>query len=205
MDVDELNPHGKRLYPELVTALIKEFSFSQFPRNLAEMEATEQKAITFINGRFSSKTDGPLSWDLEIYPAGIAVITKNSTTASEEILEAAMAWGIKEFGFNFSPTMIRKKGYVSQLVFYPEAEMANSLRKLTQFAETLSAIPMIGETAKRELTGLFFKSDGSDRFAFTFERRANVPFSENKYFSACDAQTHVHVSLIEEFEKLLSS
>lgn len=204
MDVEELNPYGKALFPGIIQALTKEFSFAHFPRTAEEMEATEQKGVAFRNGIFPSK-GGPVSWDLEIYTGGIAVITRNSTTVSEEILEAVMGWGVKEFELDFNPAMIRKKGYVSHLVFYPSPDILNGLRKFDQFAETLSAIPMIGETKKRQLTTMYFRSEGSDRQEFSFERRAGAPFSENKYFSACDAQTHVHMSLIEEFEKLLSS
>jgi hypothetical protein len=40
---------------------------------------------------------------------------------------------------------------------------------------------------------------------FTIERRANVPFSENTYFSAAPLGTSEHLALLQEFEDMLAS
>jgi hypothetical protein len=39
---------------------------------------------------------------------------------------------------------------------------------------------------------------------FTIERRAEVPFSENIYFSSAPLGTSLHLELVERFEKSLS-
>jgi hypothetical protein len=207
LDIDELNPHGKRLFPDIVPALVEAFGFSIFPETPAQMDPTTKTGIVFKNGKFPTGKpgDGVVAWDFEIHAAGMAVETRDSTDTSEYILGEVAKWGIRELGLNFTPEMVRKKGYVSALVFYPEGDIAKGLQKLNEFADLLSAIPMIGEVKKRELTSLLFKSEGSDRWAFTFERRADAPFSENKYFSTSDVPTDVHVSLLTRFEALLSS
>jgi hypothetical protein len=206
LDIDELNPHGKRLFPDLVPALVKAFEFSTFPETTAQMDPNAATGIAFRNGKFPTGNDGTIvAWDFEIHAAGIAVETRDSTDTSEYILGELARWGIREFGLNFDPAMIRKKVYISQLVIYPDKDITKGLQKLNEFADLLSDTVMIGTLQKRELTGLLFKAEGADRFAFTFERRAGAPFSENKYFSVCDVPTGVHISLLERFENLLSS
>jgi hypothetical protein len=207
LDMDELNPHGKRLVPDLISALVRDFEFTVFPQTVDQMDPAAKTGIAFKNGKFPTgeKGDGVVAWDFEIHAAGIAVETKDSTDVSEHILGEVANWGVREFGLNFTPAMIRKKAYVSQLVFYPEGDFTKGLQKLSEFSDLLSATAIFNEVKKRELTGLFFKSEGSDRWAFTFERRADAPFSENKYFSASDVPTDVHVSLLTRFEALLSS
>ena len=204
LDIDELNPHGRRLFPDLVPALVAAFGFTVFPENSGQMDPTAKTGIAFKNGKFPC-VDGPVSWDFEIHAAGIAVETKNSTTVSEGLLGELVDWGVREFGLNFRPAMIRKTVYVSQLVFYPDGDINKGLDRLNGFADILSSVPIIGDVKKIELNSLYFKSEGSDRWAFTFERRADAPFSENKYFSASDVPTDVHIELINRFEALLSS
>jgi hypothetical protein len=205
LDIDELNPYGKRLFPNLVPALVEAFEFSVFPETAAQMDPQAKTGIAFKNGTFAAGEDGVVAWDFEIHAAGLAVETRSSTSVSERILEQLLDWGVQEFGLNFNPGMIRRRAYISQLVFYPEKDITKGLHKFNQFADLLSKTQINSTVQKRELTNLHFKAEGSDRWAFTFERRADAPFSENKYFSLCDVPTDVHLDLLDRFENLLSS
>jgi hypothetical protein len=87
LDIDELNPHGRRLFPDFIPALVKEFDFSVFPETPAQMEPTSKTGIAFKNGKFPISDGSVVALNFEIHTSGLAVETRDSTDASEHILD----------------------------------------------------------------------------------------------------------------------
>jgi hypothetical protein len=204
LDIDALNPRGIRLFPDVVPKLVDAFQFSEYPKSIEQMDETAKSGIAFRNGKFDGP-EGPVSADFEIHAGGLAVITKMSTQESDRILEELMQWGVKNYRLSFDPSMIQRKGYVSQLIFHIEKDISKGLGKINQFADILSGTEISGKAQKIEPTAVLFRADGNERNAFTFERRVPSEFRENKYYSLSDVPTDVHIDLITRFEALLSA
>jgi hypothetical protein len=204
LDIEALNPRGIRLFPDVIPALVSEFHFSEYPKSTEQMDETASSGIAFRNGKFDGPK-GPVAADFEIHAAGLAVQTKASTQESEHILGDLVQWGVKNYGLSFEPSMIRKKLYVSQLVFHVDKDISKGLGKIEDFSRVLSESEIGGKIQPVEPTAVLFRADGNERNAFTFERRVPSPFSENKYYSLADVPTDVHMDLIQRFEDLLSS
>lgn len=208
LDIDELNPYGKRLFPDILPAMVEQFGFTEVPQQFSHVDPEDKNGVAFRNGKFqppgSRSEDIPVAFDFEIHAAGLAVQTRSTTDLSEHILARLVDWSVQNHGVNFRPSMIRYKAYVSQIVFHPDESTIKGLQKFNDFADMLSKTEIGGFTRRQALSSILYKSEGSDRWSFTFERRASAPFSENKYFSSCDAPTPVHMELLARFEKMLS-
>jgi hypothetical protein len=203
LDIEALNPRGIRLFPDVVPALVREFQFSEYPQSADQMDETAKNGIAFRNGKFDGPK-GPIAADFEIHAAGLAVQTKASTQESERILAELAQWGAKNYGLNFDPSMIRKRMYISQLVFHVDKDISKGLGRIGEFSRILSGVEIGGKVQPVAPTAVLFRADGNDRNAFTFERRVPSAFDENKYYSLADVPTDVHIDLIQRFEDLLS-
>ena len=90
--------------------------------------------------------------------------------------------------------------YDSQLYFTSEIALSKACDKISEFNNLVSQCSGKPE----ELWAVLFQSDGAPFATFSFERRANVPFSEKQYYSRSSLQTSKHVQLIEAFEGMFS-
>src|SRR5437773_3334627 len=78
--------------------------------------------------------------------------------------------------------------------------------KLRMFAEHLSTLPLFGEPGKEHLVSTIgFGSDGKSQVSFSFDRRAGVPFSENRYYTRAALPTADHQGVLDKFEQMLSA
>ena len=201
----ELNPRAAVFYPDLVQALVARYNFQKFPQKLEDFD--EAKGVTFAAGRLGNYVIDQLI----IYTYGIVVDTRSSTQDSKRLLEEAFAWGSKELGLVYSPPMIKRWQYVSQVIFRSDVNLTEinptirtAARELT---ERICAIT--SERLSYELTALVIDYDQMARKhplgRFSIQRRDNTPFSENKYFSEAPLQTDDHIALLERFETDLRS
>ena len=65
----------------------------------------------------------------------------------------------------------------------------------------------MGQPINYEPTGIILNLDQSTTklapVFFTLERRAEVPFTDNKYFSSAPLSTQDHIGILQEVEKAL--
>jgi hypothetical protein len=197
----DLNPRGKAYYPDIVQGLVEKCGFQKFPQKLEDFDET--KGVEFLSGRWGDVTIETV----KIYNNGVLLDTRVSTAESERIIKEALTWAASQFGLVYSPKMITRRGYVSNLTFHsdiPILAMANSpIAKLLQRASQAFS-QTTGDKTPWGPTILTMNSEQIPRkplhAPFTIQRRAETTFAENKYFSEAPLPTDEHIRLLESFE-----
>jgi hypothetical protein len=203
VEVQELNPKGKAYYPDLVAALVKRFNFQVYPTKPEEFD--EAKGVQFADGKFAEGTVDKL----QIFTHGLMVDTRVSTDVSEKLLRDTLLWAKYELGLHFEERMIKRKGYGSQLTFESEMDLSKLNPVVGRISQTISS--KLKNTSSQPVTyepiAILFNLDQSvsklTPGAFSIERRAEIPFSEKKYFSNAPLGTQDHIDLLKDFETAL--
>jgi hypothetical protein len=204
LEVDELFSRQHILDSEVVPSLVERYGFLKAPEKIDDF-IDEQKGIQFAFGRW----DGTVISQLTLYTHGIAVETKTSTDISEQILYDVLNWGARTINLNYHPDMIKRKAYVSGLMVSTDVPLNALHPKLRGFGERLSGSveSSLGHIFPYEVTSISFGYDTThtkpNAPIFTIERRADVPFTENKHFSTAPLPTNEHLKLLEDFETAL--
>jgi len=201
IEIAELDPRGRLHFPELSESLVKQFGFQKYPQKFEEFDL--QKGIEFAQGKWARGSVEKLT----IFGGGLAVETRSSTDDSESFLHEFLSWAATKFGIQYRPEMIKHVAYVSQVVFHVEAPilalLSNPVAKLSQRVSN-SIEKVLKEKIHYEPTALWIGMDQLTRkmvpAAFSIQRRIDVPFSENKYFSEAPLPAEVHLTLLGEFE-----
>jgi hypothetical protein len=203
VEVQELNPKGKAYYPDIVAALVERFNFRVYPTKPEEFD--ESKGVQFADGKFGEGTIDRL----QIFTHGIIVDTRVSTDVSEKLLRDTLVWANSKLGLHFEDRMIKRRGFGSQLTFESEMDLSQLNPVMRRISKSISSklSGTMGQPATYEPTGILFNLDQSisklTPGTFTIERRAEVPFSEKKYFSNAPLATQDHIDLLVDFETTL--
>lgn len=203
VQVEDLNPRGAAAYPEIAKTLVERYGFLKYPQQPSEFD--EEKGVVFECG----KLNGHNIEKVIIYNNGIVLDTRSSTQDSESILEDALTWASKSLGLTYVPGMIKRRAYVSQLTFYFDYHLDGLREELYLISERISELvnSYTGQSLKYRTSAISFQYDPLTvkltPAPFTIERRQDVPFSENKYFSVAPLPTDLHTELLTEFEKAL--
>lgn len=196
IDIRLLNPSGLAFGP-IHRALIDHYQFLTYPTVPAEFDLT--KGVKYGGAEFDH--DGSkLAVDLAVYNNGWTADTLVSTEASDAFLNDLVRWLGENFGLQAKPEMITKVVQDSQLYFKSDIKLTEVCEHIAKFNSLLSRYS--GKPG--EPWALLFSSDGAPFSTFSFERRANVAFTENQYYSRASLHTSKHVQLIKEFEDMFS-
>ncbi|MGH9721361.1 MAG: hypothetical protein ACRD8O_14210 [Bryobacteraceae bacterium] len=198
LSFDELNPRGVRLNPTLAEALEDRYDFRRQKRDEKPNEPWH-----FQLGAFT--VDGiQVNVNLQIYGDGMMAETTSSTEKSDSFLQDLLAWSAAKFGLNYHDGIVKKKFYYSELVVQAKVDFCNTCERLNQFAKKLSDTPVFGGGQSQQVTAISFGPDNPVWPSFTFERRVNTSFAEDKYYSRAALQTDSHLALLSEFEDLFA-
>ena len=206
-DPRELNPRGKSIYPELIDWLREEYDFEEVPKS--QTDANPQGGLEFKRGCFEvdAKTNEFINVDLTLFTDGALADTRSSTKDSDAFLERTLKSVAEVFGLEHDPSLIRKKGHISEVSYRSDRSLSALNPRLEQFCSRLS------DLSKRPIQtiALMFGRDPREAMMpaptlppFSFERLANSPFSENRYYSKAPIDTETHFKLLEEFEEILA-
>jgi hypothetical protein len=185
-------------------ALIDRYGFIKFPQTLEEWQSTD--GAKFSHGRYQ----GTIISQLVLYGRGLAVDTEATTDESEQVVLDLIQWGGAKFGITLPTPRRGDLAFVSSITFVSDISLDwlhPALRVLGERA-TLG-VNWLASSAKYETAGLTLKVDDFNmKFApaaFSIERRVDVKFSDNTYFSTAPMRTSEHVRALEEFEVALRS
>jgi hypothetical protein len=197
----DLNPRARAFYPDLVKGIVEKFGFLKFPIKPEDFD--EEKGVEFIGGRWGDVTVEKFT----IYRNGLLLDTRITTAESQRVLLEGLGWAAATFGLVYDQKMIRRWGYLSNLTFHSDCPFllkgSQPVHKLNQ--RIYAAVSELsGDKTAWEPTVLTLHSESIPRrpvtAAFTIQRRADTPFSENKYYSEAPLPTDKHVTILEAFE-----
>ncbi len=206
LPLEDLNPRGALRGTEITKGLIERYGFMGFPEKLEDYY-DEQKGLQYLAGNLDKIVINKLA----IYPAGITVDTRSSTSDSEEVLRDMLAWAVTSLNINYKEEMIKSRVYISQLTFTSDVTLDALNPKLRGFGEriTKSVSKSFGHTFNFETASVTLHFDTSVNkelvTGFQIARRTDVPYSENKYFSSAPLPTDEHIKLVKDFEAALKS
>jgi hypothetical protein len=203
-DINDLNPSGKNIFPDVLSWLGDKYAFQNFPKSVAEMDQ-DKKGFLFKAGQFQTG-EGSITVNFSLYNDGVVAETWASTEKGDQFLEDILQSSVLKYGLT-KPSQIRKQ-YVSEVVVRLDNPLSNLNPKLSQFSETLSGIFKQHNLPSFETTGVVFGLDSSATSykppGFGIERKVGAPFSDNRFWSKSPFTTSEHLRVIEEFEKLLA-
>lgn len=201
IEIDEFNLGGKVRFADCIGPIVKRCDFRVFPQEPKDFDLSD-KGVRFESGKAGDVTID----SLVIYDGALLVDTLSSTTDSRRILLEILEWGRDALGLTYTPGMIRKWGYISQVVFSTDfpllASMSSSIEKLAQ--KTSHVTEELWGGLKYQPMNLSIGHDPSVRkngiASFFIQHRVNTAISENKYFSEAPLPTDLHIKFLEEFE-----
>jgi len=199
-DVAELNPRGKVFFPKLVPMLVERFSFQKYPAKPEDFDSS--KGIAFDDGYF----DGQTVSNLTIYNDGIKIDVHSSTEDGKLLIRNTLRWLVEEVGITYSDQLIKRWGYLSQIIFHSDIDLdvihpALQIlgREVSTQIEARTGLPLLFKTSGVSFN--FDRVNGDIPISnFSIERRAKTLQSEGKYFSAAPLETEPHINLLREFE-----
>ena len=201
VEVATLNPEGKIFFPSLAAGLVERFSFQKYPTTPEQFD--ESKGVEFLEGQWN----GVNVPKLVIYNNGILVDTQASTDESERIFLEGLQWAKEMFGITFTPEMVYRKRYLSDLVFSTNAPILDGVGPINNLRTNLSDMMETVLNERLNYAGIRLDID-FERYQrpapiapLTIQRRNDYAFSDNTYFSEAPLPTTLHIGLLEEYEK----
>jgi len=200
VDTADLSPTSGIHGPEFVEEMVKQFGFQKFPQTLEEFDSS--KGIEFLIGRIGRRA----ITKLVIWPNTLVIEGRSNTTECKEALREMLEWATERFKLSYTPKMIRRYAYVSDLTFSSSAPLLDIFPLFSRIADkTGRALTEIWEEPiKYDLLDLKIGHDPLARSwgiaPFQIARQSQHKFSEGKYFSEAPLPTDLHVELLEEYE-----
>jgi hypothetical protein len=200
VEVQQWDPLGKASSLEAVAKLGSRFRFTRVPMKLEELNL--QKGLELCEG-----TIGDIRIDrLTIFANGIVIDTRSSTEDSEKVLSEILAVANEAFGAKIAPARLT---FTSQLIFRSNMQLAALNPILPKLAGILTdrVSGDLKHAFEFQPTAILLNVDTSQAKTlpamFSIERRAEVPFVENTFFSNAPLRTREHLELVRAFEDSL--
>jgi hypothetical protein len=202
IEIDELNTNGTIRFADIVAPLVEKYGFLTYPTKAEDFDP--EKGVKFHSG----KADGKVIDLLNIFPGLITLETLSSTSDSKAILEKLLAWGRDHLGLTYSEGLIKRWGYISHIVFYSEVPLLSMLsrplqdlaKKTGDFVDGNFREGLVYEVSKVVIGHDPLRRQGSIA-GISIEHRANMQFSENKFFSEAPLPTDLHIKFLKELEQ----
>jgi hypothetical protein len=202
LEIESLDPKGRRTVPNSMEALHTRYAFSRFPKTIEEMDF--QKGVSMTAG-----TLGDIAIDqIVFYHNGLVIDTRSSTDNAIAVLHDLLQHSKEISGATVVPI---RQILTSQIVFTSDLKLSFLNPLLGPLAKRLGSSSSAAFEHPIEFEPINFGLGADSSLLkitpahFTIERRAERPFSENMYFSSAPLDTAEHISIVEEVEKILSS
>jgi hypothetical protein len=145
---------------------------------------------------------------LQIYTNGILCEARSDTDLCDEFLDELISWFNEKYGQPLRTMQVR--AYLSQMEVSIPLDVRASLEKFsavgTLISTSLEAYGLRGGNYRG--SGIRLHSDFVDvppphSPEFVFERRAEIPYSKNIYFTSAGLRTLDHVRVLEALQEAL--
>lgn len=188
---EEFRPQQGLYLPDFIHAIAARYSFVLAPTDLVEAAKSGAK---FKSGKFNLGGKSVSVKELALYNDGVICEATNTHTA-DLILDDFITWSTEAFKLQERKSPVRRT-YTSALVCSFEKTVKSGLGKLSQVCDLLSKSlkNAYGWEYHYNLNRLAFNVDpGSIPHLrgtnFVIERRVQVPYSDNRYYSVAPLTT----------------
>ncbi len=203
-DINELNPTGRSIFPDVLTWLGEKYSFQSFPTNISDVDQ-ERKGYLFKTGHFQTD-NGLITVNFGIFNDGLLAETWASTEKGDTLLEEILQLATARYGL-VKPTSIKRQ-YISELTLRLDHDLSTINPNVSAFCDVISHIFDKHGLGAFQLTGMSFGPDVSSSSykppGLVVERKLGASFSENRFWSRAPFTTKDHITALQEFERLLS-
>ena len=201
---------------DLVDALKAKYNFRHVPTGPELINAAANQPATFLWGKRELNGRSVTVESLQVqnftnFATTVTVVTRTSTDDSDAVLSDLAEWIQSTFAVNAKP--IFPINYLSHLEFELENSVAQKLSFFNPISDRITEhVKSYGFTAcpPYQPTAVYLYFDNGIltnpptlALPFSIDRRAGVPFEENKYFSQAPLKTHDHISVLTELDRLL--
>jgi hypothetical protein len=208
---EEIRPLSGAYFPESVRLVTERYGFAASP---TDPEASSAK---FSTGRLISGTRRINISDATIFQSAVQVTTVTNTDEADYVVDDMMSWAINALAFR-EPQTIFPRHYESALIVEFDREVDNLLRPFENlragFQRSLDSAYDLN--SKVSFATFAISSDPLQlagqllpplsnvlKPELGLVRRANAPFSANRFFSLAPLKTEAHRLLLEEFEQAI--
>jgi len=204
-NINDFNPRGRKLDLIILPFILETYKFKKYPSSQDLIDLT--KGISLEGGEFKNNDDEPIAIKLNVFSFGIVAETGSSTSDSDAFLETLLTQLHENFNLPHYDKIIRGKNYLSQLYIGSDKSLGLINPKLKKISEYLSK-NITGWKVDYQMGGISFWADPGMATQvqppqFILERQAQMPFSENRYFSSAPLQTDKHLELLNKIETIL--
>jgi hypothetical protein len=198
---EDLNPKGLDLIPVLA-AVQARYRFRVYPTKPEDIHPAPN-GIQYGKGAF--RLDDREQIEIvrfTIYKDGVVADTRYSTEVTDQFLSDVLGY-VSSHGLTYESSMITKKAYVSELVVSSDLNIDLISPAFPQIASLVAQEN--GEGRNFFATSIQFGTDPHEGspLRFSFERRADSGFKENRYFSTAPLTTNKHLEVLRALEILL--
>lgn len=209
---EEIAPLGGADGKNIVSTIAHKYSFSVFPDMSSSREELDKKGLIFEGGVFEYDGKQVNILRLSVHSDGVNVDANVSDSAdmflSDILLFLRSTFGFREF------TSRPKTHYWSIIVVEFDSPMARLINRYQHIANLVhdnvaphyeDGLPPCG------LSRLEFRWDTSKPEIrepgprFFIERRLNIPFERERYFSGASMRTQDHERALQDMERLIDS
>ena len=203
LEIQGFDPRGRTSTPDGFKRIGNRYSFVKIPEKFEEFNF--EKGVEFLAGKL-----GEINIDkLTLYGDGLIIDTRSSSDDCDAVLADLLAAVKEERGvWDIKPS---RRLRLSNIVFRSDLKLSLLHPALQLIADRVAKAVSadIRQDVRFEPSSLAL---GAETFSmklavnpFNIERRLNVPFSENTYFSSAPLSTAQHLELLEELEGILTS
>jgi hypothetical protein len=204
-DVNELNPAGKSIFPDILTWLGERYAFQTFPKSIGDLDQ-EKKGYIFKNGHFESGAGG-IMVNFSFFGDGFVAETWASTEKTDSFLDDLLRAVAIRYGLPYTAATVRTKQYVSEINVRLDNPLENLNPRMAQFCAKLNSFSVKHHLPQFEMTGIVCAPDTSASSykppGLMIERKVGAPFGERRFWSKSPFTTSDHLAALEEFDNLL--
>lgn len=208
VSADDVTPHAGVMSRDLISFISSTYNFAVTPMIPEGVPPFAIQTFTFQSGALSDGNNQIPIFQLNIVPNGDIIFARD-TDAADKVMNDFTARLVSTFGYRFEGAQARRI-YQSALVVEFEDGIESFIEALAKIEGILNS-KMSRADAPFKIKKLGFgygdptativpTVEGIENSDFLLERRANEPYSKNRYFCTAPTRTEEFIKILETIE-----
>jgi hypothetical protein len=206
--LEEIVPIGG-VTNDIVEKIKEKYKFFRVPDLSKPREEINKNGYKFESGEFHFEGRSVIIMEFGVYSDGLVVVS-HTTERGEAFLDDVIKWMRKDYGFREFETEPRRY-FQSQVVVEFDRPFGKLISALTDVINVISE-PLEPIYRTKDKVGFcrldleYDKATSGISVAvtrFILERRANIPYEKERYYSAAPMRSADHLRTLEKIESIL--